>query len=133
MTAFEPAVGVARDQYVIGRNAAVGRLDGRTPAVLDAGNRRVLEYRRAQRFGGARFANAEIERVQVAVVVTNEAAVKCIGTEHVARLIAVPDFITMTSAVTFTHRRELVEPAQLAGLGRNFDVTVLEVALNPVS
>ncbi len=60
--------------------------------MLDAQDGRLLEYPGAQAVGRAGLTDAEIQRMQVAVIVIDQAACVRAGSQHFAGFRAIPEF-----------------------------------------
>ena len=96
--------------------------------MLDCGYGGLFENRDAQAGCCSRFSNAQVQRVQVAVPVTYEGAIKCVGSE----LCSIPDLVGFRCIVLPACRDVLVEPLDLSRLDRNLGIAVFEVAFDTV-
>ena len=129
---LEAAVGIAGEHDRICVDIAMRRFDPWAIAMLDINDGRLLEDFNAELMRGARFTDAEIQRMQVAVAIAGKCPDKLIGPQQVAGLVPVPGFVFIRMIVFDPFLDVFIEVGQLAFLDRYFDESGLQIALNPV-
>ena len=96
-------VGVAAQHQRLGANRALGGMDLDLGAVIDAGHRRVFEQFHAQLLRGGRFAQGQVERMQMPRAHVDQAADVAVGTHHRVHFIGLQQagFVTVAEAAQF--------------------------------
>ena len=129
---LEFAVGIAAQHDRVGLDVPVRRFDFRPCAVFDIGDDRLFKDLDAEACRGACLTDTQVQRVQVPIAIAYKCAVIRIGTELVARLLAVPDFVCFGRVVALAGRCEVVYPLELFRLYRDLGEAVLEIAVDIV-
>jgi len=92
----------------------------------------LFEDLRAEVVRRAGFSDAQVQRMQVAVAVANEAAEIGIGAQPVAGLFAVPDFVFVGEIMALPVCGVFFEIVQVPRLQRRLDKAAFQIALNAV-
>ncbi|MNI51252.1 hypothetical protein D3C73_1059640 [compost metagenome] len=124
-------IGIARDDDEFGAHLALGRVHHRVGTALDAHRRRLFVDRTAQRLDGRRFAQRQVQRVDVAATHVEHTAHVLLAIHHFADAILIHQLeLRVTVALPQTLLR--LQVTHLLGRHRRKHTAVLQVTLNIV-
>jgi hypothetical protein len=125
-------IDIAGEHHLIGVDLTVSGAHARCVAVDDLQHFTVFEDQRAQAFGCACFANAQVERVQVHVAGVLDGAVVELALQQVANLAAVEQAHLIAQSATHGFVVILAQIDHVARLVRRVQMAVFEVALDRI-